>query len=275
MAIEEYYKVLTDNKKTYLAEWKINNPKAIIILIHGLGEHIRRYDQQIEFFNDHGFGFISADLPGHGKSEGKRGMWESMDELYEVVEGLFKITKDSYKSIPIILYGHSMGGNIAAGYALFRKPEMHGLILTGVAINTPKDMPKPLIRFILSSPRVIKNLVIGSRLNLKSLCNDEEIVKTYIADPLVHDRISLGSGAVILNNAIAIKNATMNNSYPVLIMHGGKDTICFPSGSEVLMNVFAKGTLKIWPGMLHEIHNEPDKRLVWAFTVDWLNDILK
>jgi acylglycerol lipase len=274
MSVSEYYHVTSTTRKTYFAEWKSPHPKAIIILIHGLGEHIRRYDDQFNYFNSHHITCLSADLPGHGRSEGPRGVWNTIEDHYAVIDKLVEIAILKYPGLPLILYGHSMGGNIAAGYVIDKRPKINGLILTGSAIKTPKDLPVFIINTVLSAPRFIQNKVMSSGLNLKSLCTDQNIVEKYKTDPLIHDRVSLGAGAVILKNAQNLMQYKVDNNFPVLLMHGENDKICYPSGTKLLQEVFTKKVvLKYWPGMLHEIHNEKNKVQVWNYMIDWMNQL--
>jgi alpha-beta hydrolase superfamily lysophospholipase len=267
--------VFTGNRKTYVFATEADHSKAMVLLVHGLGEHVRRYDQQLDFFAKNGYSTLAADLPGHGRSEGKRGVWLYAEEHYKVVDGLMSLAKSTYPHLPVILYGHSMGGNLAAGYVQKRSPEIKGLILTGSAIKTPKDMPGFIVNTVLKAPHFIQNMTIANGLNLKSLCSDSEIVEKYKRDPLVHARISLGGGSVILANAAQIISTPYAPPFPVLIMHGADDKITFPQGSSDLASLW-KGnvTLKIWPGMLHEIHNETGKLSVWEEMIRWMNTVI-
>ena len=274
MALSDYYQIISNSRKTYIAEWACDHPKAVVILIHGLGEHIRRYDEQFNYFNSKKMVCLSADLKGHGRSEGPRGIWNSIEDHYEIIDKLVDIVFSKYKGLPLVLYGHSMGGNIAAGYVINKRPKINGLILTGAAIKTPKDLPLFLINAVLSGPSFIKNRVIPNGLNLQSLCTDQKIVEMYKADPLVHDRVSLGAGAIILKNAKSLLQYKIENNFPVLLMHGENDKICYPSGTKMLQEIFTKKVvLKFWPNRLHEIHNDIDKIQVWDYMIQWINQI--
>ncbi|MEP7321655.1 MAG: lysophospholipase [Saprospiraceae bacterium] len=275
MQSSESIHIYNENLKTYVFSSTAQKSKATVLLIHGLGEHIRRYDEQINYFAEKGFSFAGADLKGHGRSEGNRGVWNNVEEHYKVIDGVFNTAKEQNPNVPIFLYGHSMGGNLAAGYVLSRYPDISGLLLTGSAIKTSKDLPVPLVKMMLSAPKFIQNIIISNGLNLKSLCNDPDIVDRYKKDPLVHDRISLLAGATLLNNSFDILNTPFTSPYPVLIMHGKKDTITLPKGSTALAAHWNGDiTIKLWPGMLHEIHNEPEKKMVWDDMISWMNKAL-
>lgn len=273
MAIHESIEVLPAPIKVYFVQYlPAVSPKGLIILVHGLGEHVRRYDEQMNYFNQHGFVVLSADLVGHGRTEGRRGLWSSMEENYNIIDLMFKKASTSFPGLPVYLYGHSMGGNIAARYSCLKRPSINGLILTGPAIKTPKDLPRFLVNVVMNAPAWIKKIVLSNGLDLKSLCTDEAIVKKYTSDPLVHDRISVGAGATIFDNAYELLSQEWQAPFPVLLMHGGKDRITLPSGTEALKQKW-KGQieLKIWPEMLHEIHNEKSKKEVWDYILGWIN----
>ncbi len=276
MHINESIQIFYDDQRSYVVQWEPTfEPIGVIVFIHGLGEHIRRYDDQFQFFTTQGYTILAADLPAHGRSEGERGVWPSLEPHYKVIEGLLSLARNKYAGLPVLIYGHSMGANLAAGYVNTFLPKLHGLILTGIAIKTPNDLPKALIRFVLAAPRWIKNIAISNRLNLKSLSHDADIIKRYTSDPLVHDRISLGAGASILSNAFKILETDVKPDYPVLVMHGADDTITFPEGSRLLKQKWPEAELKVWPDLLHEIHNEPNKAEVWSYTMQWIDQLLK
>jgi alpha-beta hydrolase superfamily lysophospholipase len=248
--------------------------KAVVVLVHGLGEHIRRYDEQLFYFNERGVAVMGADLIGHGRTEGQRGSWISMESNYKIIKELITLAHEEYPNLPVYLYGHSMGGNIAARYCVLKNPSIQGLILTGPAIKTPKDLPYFMVKGVLAAPAWIKNIRISNGLNLKSLCSVEAVVSQYLSDPLVHNRISLGAGATIFENAYSLLNDSWTPPYPVLLMHGAQDQITLPAGTESLKNHWGTGAeLKIWTGMLHEIHNEKEKLKVWQSMLDWLERI--
>lgn len=275
MAFLESIYSTRSGKKTYVAEYPIQTrPSGLVILVHGLGEHIRRYDEQFQYFNARGYACLAADLAGHGRSDGRRGLWSTMDEQYAVIDHLFAIARDKYQDIPWILYGHSMGATIAARYMQLRHTAIRAAMLTGIPVKTPKDMPRFLVRAILASPAWIKNITIKNGLNIQSLCGDPQVVDKYLADPLVHDRVSLGAGATILDNAYHLLHTPWTPPYPVLVMHGELDKISYAEGSTLLKSVWKKNTdLKIWPGMMHEIHHETQKQKVWDHMLSWLDDL--
>jgi alpha-beta hydrolase superfamily lysophospholipase len=267
----ESYHYFLPRLKTYTYRISPSNPKAVVVLIHGLGEHAGRYREQIHYFADRSLAVFTGDLPGHGRSEGIRGDWNHIDELYILIQGFIRLAKEEYPALPIILYGHSMGGNLAAGFTLSNHPAIQGAIFTGSAIYTPKDIPISLAKLITRGPNWLRKIRIKNGLDLNSLCGDQTVTEAYRTDPLVHNQISLGAGASILLNAHSILQSKPTNALPVLVMHGALDRICFPKGSEELAKLFGSAsTIKIWANMYHEIHHEVNKNLVWDFTIEWI-----
>ena len=251
-------------------------PKGLIILVHGLGEHVRRYDEELKYFSLKGYTTIAADLTGHGRTEGRRGVWASMEDHYKTIDGLMDIAISDYKGMPIVLYGHSMGANISAGYVIQRKLNISGLILTGAALKTTQDLPMVLVKLVLQALSWIRNITISNGLNLKYLCSDVRVIKTYKEDPLVHNKISIGAGATILNNAVTVLRSDLQPHCPVLIMHGEDDKITLPIGSIQLFDKWNKiAKLKLWEGMMHEIQNETEKIKVWDYILTWMDTYIK
>ena len=109
-----------DNLKLHGSRWTVENPLAIVCMVHGLGEHIGRYTPLANTFNHKQISFWGFDLRGHGTSEGKKGHTPSIHHMFDDVEQLLVIIRKTYPDSPIVIYGHSMGGNIALNFLLHR-----------------------------------------------------------------------------------------------------------------------------------------------------------
>jgi alpha-beta hydrolase superfamily lysophospholipase len=155
------------------------NLKAVIILVHGIGEHIHRYDHWAEMFNKEGIGFAGVDLPGHGRSDGNRGDIKSYALLEEMIDILIKSCRQTFPGCPLYLYGHSLGGGIVLDYLLHRNPKVKGAIVTSPFLRLAFEPPK--IKLILVS--VMKNLIPGliqpSGLNVNYISHDKAVVERY------------------------------------------------------------------------------------------------
>jgi alpha-beta hydrolase superfamily lysophospholipase len=247
------------------------NIKAVIILLHGLGEHIQRYIYWAGLFNKEGIGFAGVDLPGHGRSEGRRGNIKSFTLLGEVIDILISSCKQTFPGIPIFIYGHSLGGGIVLDYLLRRKPRIKGAIVTSPWLRLSFEPAK--IKILMAS--VMKNLLPGltqpTKLKVSHISHDEAIVENYKNDPLVHGKISI---SLFYGVMTAAKNSLTNASElsaPTLMLHGSDDMITSPEGSREFAGKTGMAELKIWDGGYHELHNEPFKDEVFTYIMNWIH----
>ncbi|MBB6459753.1 alpha/beta hydrolase [Flammeovirga kamogawensis] len=263
----EYNWTTNDNIEIYGKCWlpKTEEPKAIVCLIHGFGEHILRYNHVAKFFNDNGIGFIGYDQRGHGQTKGKRGVVPSYaDVLYNVSEFL-ALVNDKFPNIPMFLYGHSMGGNIALSFLLKEQPlNLKGAIITSPWLRLASDPPawqEQIGKFIGS---IIKGFVIPSKLNPPDLSSDLSVGEEYVKDPLVHNKICTALYFGVKDaGEWNIKNAD-NLKTPTLLMHGTADNITSDSASKEFSENAPASLIsfKKWNNLRHEMHNEVTKEEV-------------
>ncbi len=250
-------------------------PKAVICLVHGFGEHSSRYEHVAQFFTDNQYALITYDARGHGKSEGKRGHFPSYDEFLNDVGNLLKQANTHYPGLPKILYGHSMGGQIVANYALKRNPDVVGVVLSSPFFQ-PGFAP-PAIK--LAAGRLMRNLIpsfsLPSGLDVNAISRDKEVVKKYSSDPLVFDSISSKMGIELIEfGAEAVQNASQLK-YPTLLFHGTADKLTsFNDSKKFATNAGKNVTFIQYDGFYHECHNEPEKAEVLKNILNWCNKII-
>jgi acylglycerol lipase len=246
------------------------NAKAVIVLVHGLGEHIQRYNYWAELFMKAGIAFTGVDLPGHGRSEGRRGNIKNYRILEEMINILLDSCRKTFPGIPIYLYGHSLGGGIVLNYLLHVNPKIKGAIVTSPWLRLSFEPPKSKV--VMAS--VMKNLVPGlvqpSGLNVNHISHDEIIVEKYKTDPLVHDKISVSLFDSAMNAAKYSLEHASELRIPTLIIHGSDDLITSPGGSREFAEKSGKVVLKILEGGFHELHNEPFKDEVFRIILNWI-----
>jgi len=245
--------------------------KAVIILVHGLGEHIQRYVYWADLFKKEGIGFAGVDLPGHGRSEGRRGHIKSYAQLREMLDILLKSCNKTFPGIPVFIYGHSLGGGVVLDYLLRRNPRIKGAIVTSPWLRLSFEPAR--IKLILASVMkfILPGLIQPSGLNVSHISHDPVVVEKYKNDPLVHGNISvslfneaMNSGKYSLEHASELKIRT-------LMLHGSDDLICSPEGSREFAGRASMVELKIWDGGYHELHNEPFKDEVFMCIMNWIN----
>ena len=268
----------SDGLQMYSKGWAPKGtPKAVICLLHGVGEHIGRYEHVAEALTEKGYALLGFDLRGHGKSAGPRGHLPSFEAFMSDIDRFLAEVAKRYPGAPQFLYGHSMGGILVLNYALRRKPRLAGVISTGAALHTAIEEQKVKVVMARVLGALLPTMTIASGLDPKTLSRDPAVVQAYISDPLVHDRMTAGFGKIILTvNPWTFEHAG-ELELPLLIMHGTKDMLCYPSSSLEFAGLAPKDkvTLKMWDGFYHEIHNEPEKAQVFKVMTDWLAARLK
>ena len=245
--------------------------RANIIFVHGVGEHIQRYSAWAELLNKEAVGFTGVDLPGHGRSDGARGNIKSYALTDEMIDILYYSSINTFPEIPVFLYGHSLGGGIVLDYLLRKKPEIKGAIVTSPWLKLSYEPAKSKIVLASILKYILPGLVQPSGLVFDHISHDREVVEMYKADPLVHDRISVGLFHSAMSSAAnSLANAGELN-VPLLLMHGADDRICSPEGSRLFAAKAPMTELKIWDGGYHELHNETFRLDVFAYLMKWTN----
>lgn len=251
-------------------------PKAVICLVHGVGEHVSRYTHVAEAFANAGYAMMGADLRGHGRSEGIRGHTPSADAYLDDIDLLLAHARARYTNLPLILYGHSLGGILVLYYGLRRRPAVHGVIATSPGLHTAveEQTVKVIAAKVLGS--IFPNATLPSGLNVDDISRDVAVVTAYKNDPLTHDRLSLGFGKIMLGVTRWTLDHAGEFSLPLLLMHGKADKIAYPSSSsEFAAALDTRCTLVLWDEAYHELHNEPQKEEVFKTMIIWMDARMK
>lgn len=253
--------------------WETGNPpKAVVALVHGFGEHIDRYQHVAEYFNTRDIALIAYDQRGHGKTNGKKGHVHPYSQLLDDVDRLLKETKERFPGVPIVLYGHSWGGNTVSNYILKKDVSaLAGAVLSSPWLRLAFEPPKFQVMLGKLVGKLFPGMTQPNNLDSAELSTDQEVGKAYDADPLVHGQISVATFFGAYNGGNwAIENASKLN-INTLVMHGTADKITSHEASkEFAKNAGDKATLQLWEGLRHETHNEVKKEEVLKFVADWI-----
>lgn len=272
MKYTEFEFNINEGSVLYAREWQPESElRGVICLVHGLGEHSGRYANLALALNRAGYVVLTYDQRGHGKSSGQRGHTPSYETLLDDINCFSRKSLQLFPSLPMFLYGHSLGGNLVLNYVLRRQPKFAGVIVTSPWLRLTVE-PSLLLRQLASFlNKLWPTFSMSSGLELNALSRDPIVVDTYNVDPYVHDRISVRL-FVTVNQAghWAIDNATQFNM-PLLLMHGGGDRITSVEATMLFAsNVKKDHTLKIYPGLYHELHHEPEKEEIASDLINWL-----
>jgi len=263
-----------DGLELYARNWETETPpRAVICLVHGLGEHSGRYSHLAAFLTGKGYSLVSFDQRGHGKSQGKQGYTPSYEALMEDVDLLMDHAFSLYPETPRILYGHSLGGGLALNYSLRRKPDIFGVVSTSPWLRLTKEPPAPLVQLLSAIDSLWPSFSMSNGLDVRDISHDPAVLRAYINDPLVHDRITARLCITAYRAGIWALDHAAEFPLPLLIMHGSADLITSPRATEQFARqVPTDCTLKIWDGLFHETQNEPQNDEVFNYLLDWLND---
>ncbi len=275
MNYEEMQWITNDAVHLFACRWTPDDPvKACICLVHGLGEHCGRYRHWAEKLTAAGYALLSFDLRGHGQSPGKRGDAPGFDHHANDIGHLLEQGKLLYPdNPPLFLYGHSLGGLLVLYYLIQRQPELRGAVVTSPGLRTTADRNKTKVAAAKILGSIFPTLTIPNGLDIDGLSREQAVVKAYQHDPLVHDRISLRMAKAMFESIEYVFTGAPEIKNNLLLMHGSEDRITFPEGSEEIARLASgNSTLKIWEGLYHELHNEPEQDQVFEYLRLWLDE---
>lgn len=247
--------------------------QGAIVLVHGLGEHVGRYKEIAQFLTSRGCAVYGMDLRGHGRSPGKRGHADYNLLLKDLSE-LVQYVQRQHPGLPIMLYGHSMGGNIAINYLL----EMPGaaeklqeVILSSPWLRLNIPVSPVVVQLCRFTEKIYPSFTQSNKLNADWLSKDPAAVKAYREDPLVHDKISASLFYQVHRYGKRALLKAAEISLPLLVMHGTEDAITSCHTSKELAEKAPQSQWKPWEGLRHEPHHEVEKREVMHFVWEWMS----
>ena len=250
-------------------------PRAVVALVHGLGEHVARYAPISEALVKAGFAVTGFDLRGHGRSGGPRGHTPDYEALMDDIDALLARARDRFPRHPVFLYGHSLGGGIVLNYAMRRAPTLKGVIASSpwlCAAMKPSPLRAMLARIL---DPVLPAFAQKWGLESASLSHDAEVVGAFDRDPLAHGLISVRMYRVCAQAGNWALEHAGEFPLPLLLMHGTADRITsWEASQEFARRLGRKCTFRLWDGWYHELHNEPGRARVVETMVSWMSRIM-
>lgn len=255
---------------------------GVAVIVHGLGEHCGRYAHVAAYLNEHGWAAVSYDHRGHGRSPGKRGGLVEGDDLLHDLAKVVDAARAAYPGQRLILIGHSLGGAIAGRFvAALAQPKeaaswsrlVDGLVLSSPALELPISAVQ---RGLLATVgKLTPDVAVGNGLKPEWVCNNPATVQAYIADPLVHDRITGRLTMFLLTAGENVRERAPAWAVPTLIMWGGQDRCVKPEGSVAFATTAPKALVSSqpFPALSHEIFNEKEQGEVLAVMGNWLGQV--
>jgi acylglycerol lipase len=269
---EGYLKGVRDTDIYYQYWLPEGEPKAILLVVHGLAEHSGRYMNVVNFLVPSGYAVYGIDHIGHGKSDGKKAHVERFQDYTKTLKAYFDMIRQWQPEKPIFLIGHSLGGLISTSYLLEHQDELSGTVLSGPGIKVPDNISQPTI-FLGKMLSIIMPRVGLIQLDAESVSRDPAVVDAYINDPLVYTgKVTARLGAELLKTMQYVTDQAPKIRLPIMIVQGGDDKMVDPSGARLLYDLVSSKdkTIKIYDGFYHEVFNEPEHDQVLNDVKTWI-----
>jgi alpha-beta hydrolase superfamily lysophospholipase len=265
-----------DGLKLHARYWPLPDPRGMVVLAHGFGEHGGSYEHVVRAIGPAaGVEVLAPDFRGHGRSPGRRGVVGRYDELIGDLIAAFEWAGQHRPDLPRFILGHSNGGQVALRAALDPRggDRIAGLVVSNPSIKLATRVPGYKLRLGRFLLRHAPHLTLKAPLEVEKLTRDPAMQQEREIDPLSHSRISaplffgmVEGGEFLVEHASEIRT-------PILMVLGGADPVIDPAASEALFDRLGSEdkTLRVYPEMLHEPFNDVGREEVFAEIVGWLD----
>jgi alpha-beta hydrolase superfamily lysophospholipase len=247
-------------------------PRAVVVLSHGLGEYARRSDHVAQRFGEAGLVTYALDHRGHGRSGGKRMLVRDITEYTGDFDTLVGIAKREHPALKCIVLGHSMGGGIVFAYGVERPDNYDLMVLSGPAVAA-QDLVHPAMALVAKGLGALVPGLPVQELDESLISRDPAVVEAYRTDPLVyHGRVPAGVCRALLQVGETMPQRAPALTAPLLVVHGSDDGLIPVDGSRRLVDCVGSTDveLKVYPGLYHEVFNEPERNQVLDDVVSWI-----
>ena len=278
MRYQDGYFTNQENHSLYYQNWLPDiQPKAALMIMHGLNEHTGRYANFADTFVGEGFAVYGMDLYGHGKSEGTRSYVKEFSQYIRDYFLFLKMIREWVPDCPIFLIGHSMGGLIGTVFLIDHPEQISGAVFSGSVVQVPEDISMVTIKLGQIISGILPKMgMLG--LDLSGLSRNPEVVQAYKDDPLVYTGKFTVRISAEMNKAMnRVAGEAHQIKLPLLLLHGGADYIVSPSDSKYLHGLVSSDDkqLILYPDFYHEIYNDYGNEQVLQDVTGWLNNRLK
>ena len=266
----------SNGPRLFTRAWGEDPNAPAVAIVHGLGDHSGRWERVGRTLASHGFAAYALDLPGHGKSEGKRGHVRSWDDYRLALTRWMEVLRQGNDGRRWALLGHSLGGLIALDWA-HRNPRLvDALVLSA----PPFELSLHPAAIKVHAARIIGLLWPGftqsNEIPPSLLSHDPEVIRAHRADPLIHFRISARLFLELQRMRRYLAGIAASNTIPTLIVQGGADPVSSCAGCAAWAKNAKEGlvTYREYPGLFHEVLNEPQGGAILEEIIVWLKQAM-
>lgn len=261
---------MTDGTSVFTRTWPHEDPIATVLLVHGVSEHTGRWEHVAEFLVEEGFEVVGYDQRAHGESGDGILDIEDFDLFVDDVAGMIAEVRTDGR--PLILYGHSMGGLVSVLHAASDHPKPDLIVLSAPALVA--DVPAPLRLAANVLGRFAPRLAMATAIEKAHLSRDPEVGEAYVNDPLVYLKGTTRFGRLLFAAMDSARETASRITTRTLVVHGAEDELVPPRVSAKLAGLESVER-RVFPGLRHEIHNEPESAEVLGFISRWIKERLK
>ena len=246
--------------------------KALVLLVHGLGEHMGRYQHVAFALQQAGYAVVGYDHVGHGLSSGKRGDTDTPDQLTDHLRHMVKEVKRLHPGRPTVLLGHSMGGLVVQRAAAADAMLADAVVMSSPALAAFTNGIQKLL--LATLPKWLPHVRVNNGLRLEGLARDAQVVRDYKQDRLVHPMIATSLAEWIVQEGIQAVQHAEAWRVPSLLLYAGQDKLVNPQGSAEFAKRAPADMLQAhcFNVMYHEIFNDPEKQVVLQKLIAWLDN---
>lgn len=253
------------------------NPKAVVLIIHGMGEYGRRYEQfVIPKFLDHGLAVVTYDQFGHGSGPGKKGHHPGFEYLLESIDKCLEKSAQEFRDTPIVIYGHSMGGNVALNYVLSRPDRIHGAVISSPFLRLSFEPPAWKLFMGKLLGKILPSITMANEIDASAISRIPEEVEIYVNDPLIHDRVSPAYSIAFMEKGEHVLKRAQELTKPMLLLHGTSDRLTDYKASRELAEIAGKNVQYFEvEGGFHELHNDLNRQEVMDHVLSWIDTLVE
>ncbi|MBQ4267116.1 MAG: lysophospholipase, partial [Clostridia bacterium] len=264
----EFSLVMRDKTEHFVRSFVPDNPKAILILIHGKGEHGGRYTHFGNELEKNGYAVYVPDLRGHGKTRGRIGHTAPRNTILDDVDEIILYAKIRHPDLPVFIYGHSMGGNIILNYRHRRPDGIKAFIASAPWLYLVKEFSAPLKKFVIAFSKLLPNTAISTGIDATVITSIEAEQKEYLKDKKINGVITAATVADVFVATNEIFKYAPTDKTPFLLLHGDDDRLVDVNGSRKLAKLSGElCSYKEYKANRHEILHDISRD-------DAINDML-
>lgn len=256
--------------------WKAADPKAVVMIVHGLGEHIGRYDGYAKALNKAGYHVIGVDFRGHGRSEGDKGWVSGLPDMMADIDAALEKTRATFPKLPFFFLGHSMGGGLGLRYLADNpKSGVKAMVASAPMIAPTDKVPALQAMIVKLITKLSPKFTLSPGLDGAKISTIEAEAHRYVNDPLTHDKLSGKLAIAMIENGQWLAENPARISLPVLFVHSPDDELTDFPASQALASKMKMAEFVSLPGNAHEMHHDVDAKTVFKTVTAFLDRQLK